>query len=254
MEEKSKSFVPIRQKKAFSDFKRHGESGRDRWLLTYADMITLLLVLFVVLFAISALNMAKYREFRQSAAQALGSYVPTATTTLPAVSNPAPKATPQTKLLGLIQEQLIAALSAKGLVGDVSISSDSTGITVGLAADSAFFGTDSAQLAPIGKEVVDVIAGVLKSYPNAIEVAGYTDNEPITGGVYATNWALSAARSTTVVIRMTKVGGVDPSSIALVGYGQYHPLASNATPGGQAKNRRVDIIVSSSIDFTTPGP
>jgi chemotaxis protein MotB len=213
-------------------------------------MITLLLVLFIVLFAMSAINMGKYRELKQSATQAMGSHVAITRTTTPSAPTVAPVASSLAHQLLQIQERLMLALSAKGLIGDVSVSSSATGLTVGLATDSAFFGTDSAQLAPAGKEIVDVVGTVLKSYPNAMEVAGYTDNEPITGGPYATNWALSAARAATVVIRLTKTGGVGPNRVALIGYGQYHPLVPNTSPASQAKNRRVDIIVSTSNSFT----
>ena len=250
MDEKPKSVVPIRRKRFSHADQDHHEPGEHRWLLTYADMITLLLVLFVVLFAMSAINMGKYRELKQSATQAMGSHVAITTTTTPSAAKVAPLASSQARLLAQIQERLMLALSAKGLVGDTSVSSSSAGLTVGLAKDSAFFGTDSAQLDPVGEEIVDVLAAVLKSYPNAIEVAGYTDNEPITGGPYATNWALSAARAVTVAIRLTKTDGVAPSRVALIGYGQYHPLVPNTSPAGQAKNRRVDIVVSPPSSFT----
>ena len=79
--------------------------------------------------------------------------------------------------------------------------------------------------------MVDTSAGVLKSYPNAIEVAGYTDDQPITGGPYANNWELSAARATTVVIRMTGTDALNPGQVVLLGYGQYHPLVPNTSAG-----------------------
>lgn len=250
MDKKPKSFVPIQRMRFSQDEDGHNEPGHHRWLLTYADMITLLLVLFVVMFAISAINMKKYREFKQSATQAIGSHVALTTTTTPAPSKATSVASLQARQLTQIHQQLIAALTAKGLAGDVNISSNSAGLAVGLATDSAFFGTDNAQLDSVGKEIVDVVASVLKSYPNAIEVAGYTDNQPITGGPYPNNWALSAARATTVVVRMTKRDGVAPSRVVLIGFGQYHPLASNSTPVGRAENRRVNIIVSPGNGFT----
>lgn len=221
------------------------ESGQERWLLTYADMITLLLVLFIVLFAISNIDQAKYREFKQSISKAVLSKVPHGTTK---VTSPV-KAKSAPNQLDQIEAKLSAALQAQGLLKDVTLSVNSTGLVEGLVSDSTFFGTNSADLSTVGKEIIDTSAGALKGYPNAIEVAGYTDNEPVLGGLYANNWALSAARATTVVIRMTKTDGVDPTHVALIGYGQYHPVASNATPAGQAQNRRVNIIVSPTSKF-----
>ena len=112
-----------------------------------------------------------------------------------------------------------------------------------------FFVTNSAVLSPVGEEIVDTSAGVLRGNPNAIEVAGYTDNQPITGGIYANNWALSAARATTVVIRMTGPDAVNPNQVVLLGYGQYHPLVPNTSAAGQAQNRRINIVVSPTTKF-----
>ncbi len=232
----------------------HGEPSGERWLLTYADMITLLLVLFIVLFAISTVNQAKYQEFKQSISKAVLSHVPHGTTNLVTTTVPEASQTnssTQASQLAQIQQQLESALSSQGLLGDVKISMQSAGLVVGLVTDSTFFGTDSADLTQIGKQIVDTASSVVKKFPNAIQVAGYTDNEPITGGPYASNWALSAARATTVVVRMTKTDGVDPSRVALIGYGKYHPLVSNSSPSGQAENRRVNIVVSPTASFTS---
>jgi chemotaxis protein MotB len=145
--------------------------------------------------------------------------------------------------------QLSSALSASGLLGDVTLTINSSGLVEGLVADTTFFTTNSAQLSSVGEQIVDTSAGVLKNYPNAIEVAGYTDNQPITGGPYANNWELSAARATTVVIRMTATDGMNPGQVVLLGYGQYHPLVLNTSPAAQAENRRVNIVVSPTANF-----
>lgn len=220
------------------------EVGQERWLLTYADMITLLLVLFIVLFALSAINPAKYREFRQSVTHAVNSQVPHGTTAVPTKSK-----APETNQLSKIEQKLRAALGAQGLLGDVTLTVNSSGLVEGLVSDATFFGTNSADLSPIGAKIIDTSASAIRQYQNAIEVAGYTDNEPVIGGQYPNNWALSAARATTVVVRMTKADGVDPSRVALIGYGQYHPLVSNDTPAGQAQNRRVNIVISPTANF-----
>ena len=232
----------------------HQESSQERWLLTYADMITLLLVLFIVLYAISTIDQAKYQEFKQSVTRALLTHTPHGTTNLnqnstAKLTNENTQANQQTNQLLQIEQELASALNAKGLLGSVTFSITSAGLVVGLVADSTFFGSDVADLTPQGMEVVDTSAGVLKVYPNAIEVAGYTDNVPITGGPYANNWVLSAARATSVVVRMTQIDGVNPGQVASIGYGQYHPLATNATAAGQSENRRVNIIVSPSSIF-----
>ena len=228
----------------------HGDASGERWLLTYADMITLLLVLFIVLFAISTVDQAKYQEFKQSVTNAVLSRTPHGATDVTSPSKSTlthPLSTPNQ--LAEIQQQLESSLNSQGLLGDVKIATDSSGLVVGLVTDSTFFGTDSADLTQIGRQIVDTVAVVIRAYPNAIEVAGYTDNQPITGGPYASNWALSAARATTVVVRMTKSDGVNPSQVALIGYGQYHPLVPDSSPNALAQNRRVNIVISPTNSF-----
>ena len=220
-------------------------------MLTYADMITLLLVLFIVLFALSKINQAKYRQFQQSVSHVklVGtSVVHGATST--ASRGPAPLSAAATARLRQIEQALTHALNLKGLLGDVTIKIDSSGLVEGLVADSTFFVTDSAQLSPLGEEIVDTSGHVLDSYPNNVDVAGYTDDQQITGGPFANNWALSAARSSTVVERLTTIDAVNPDRVVAIGYGQYHPVVPNNSPAAEAENRRVNIVVSRQ---STPG-
>lgn len=229
----------------------HEDMSQERWLLTYADMITLLLVLFIVLFALSKINQAKYRQFQQSVSHVklVGTSVVHGSTTT-ASRGPAPLAASATARLRQIQQALTHALSAKGLLGDVTITINASGLVEGLVADSTFFVTDSAQLSTLGDEIVDTSGRVLDSYPNNVDVAGYTDDQLITGGPYANNWALSAARSSTVVERLTTQDGVNPERVVAIGYGQYHPVVPNSSAAAQAENRRVNIVVSRQ---STPG-
>ncbi len=234
----------LRQRATRDSDVEHEEGGSERWLLTYADMITLLLVLFIVLFALSKINEAKYRQFQQSVSHTklVGDSVVHGTTTV-APKGPAPlSASPDN--LHRIEADLKAALRERGLLTDVEFSINSSGLVEGLVADSTLFATDSAQLTPLGIEIVDTSGGVIEHYTNAIVVAGYTDDEPITGGPYANNWALAAARSTSVVVRLTTADHVDPTRVVAVGYGQYHPVVPNDSPADRAENRRVNIVVS----------
>jgi chemotaxis protein MotB len=209
-------------------------------------MITLLLVLFIVLFALSRIDQAKFREFKQSVSHAVLSRTPKGPTKVQ--THVAAKSTPVNRLQE-IKQQLSAALNSKALLGDVTLTINSSGLVEGLVADDTFFSTNSADLSAVGEEIVDTSAGVLRDYPNAIEVAGYTDDQPITGGPYANNWDLSAARATTVVVRMTETDSVNAGQVVLLGYGQYHPLVPNTSPAAQAQNRRVNIVISPTSRF-----
>lgn len=219
----------------------------ERWLLTYADMITLLLVLFIVLFALSKVDQAKYKEFKQSVTRAVLSDTPHGTTH---IHNKPASSQMSTQQFQQLEQELKKALNSRGLLGDVTFSINSSGLTEGLVADSTFFVTASAELSAVGADIVDTSAGVLKKYTNAIEVAGYTDDRPISTGPYPNNWALSAARASTVVVRMTQSDHISPTQVILLGYGQYHPLVANTSPAGQAQNRRVNIVVKPTNKFS----
>jgi chemotaxis protein MotB len=226
-----------------SDLASH-ELNAERWLLTYADMITLLLVLFMVLFALSKINEAKYRQFVNSVShkKLVGSSVAHGTTTV--ASHGAAPLSAKPDELRQIERALSHRLAALGLLNDVTLSINASGLVEGLVADSTFFSTDSAALSPLGDEIVDTSGHVLAAYPNNIDVAGYTDDQVITGGPYADNWALSTARSTVVVERMTAADGVDPARVVAIGYGQYHPVVPNSSPEREAQNRRVNIVTA----------
>ena len=231
----------------------HGEGNAERWLLTYADMITLLFVLFIVLFALSKVNEAKYRQFQQSLREnkIVGVSIVKGTTIV-APRGPAPL-NPTPQQLHEIASQISKALAKAHLSSSVTLAVSANHLVEGLVNGSTYFKTDSAQLSPQGADVVDISAKAIAKFPANIEVAGYTDNEPITGGPYRDNWSLAAARADSVVDEMTSVSSISPTRVVIVSYGQYHPVASNATPKGQAVNRRVNIIVasgSSSLDLS----
>jgi len=222
----------------------HGEENSERWLLTYADMITLLFVLFIVLFALSKVNEAKYRQFQESLREnkIVGvSIVKGTTVVAPRGAQPL---NPTPNQLHQIASQIAKALAKAHLTTSVTLSVTANGLVEGLVNGSTFFQTDSAKLSAQGQMVVDISAKVIAQHPASIEVAGYTDNQPITGGPFRDNWDLAAARATTVVEEMTSTSPIDPSRVVAVSYGQYHPVASDGTPAGQAQNRRVNIIVS----------
>ncbi|MHB1583693.1 MAG: flagellar motor protein MotB [Acidimicrobiales bacterium] len=250
----------------------HEEEGNsERWLLTYADMITLLLALFVVLFALSTINNKKFLElklgltktFNQSPITSSGSnglLQQTDLTSHPGISQDrstvnAGHAAPidasssqsqsqsQSPSLAQISQQIDQALAQSNLSQYATTSVSTRAVTVQVLADKAFFAVDSANLGSVGDQVVDTIAGVIRADPNNVAVEGYTDNQPIYGGPYSSNWELSAARAADVVERLNAVDGLPMTRLQAIGYGQTHPIASNATPAGQAENRRIDVVI-----------
>jgi chemotaxis protein MotB len=247
----------------------------ERWLLTYADMITLLLALFIVLFAVSTINTKKFEAlalgFKQSFAPNPGvlpssngveqydSLTPTAgprqVQQTPSISAPSKQASATAKATALnasaeseltaVDQKLTQALAAKGLtaVAGLTTSIQSRGLVVQVLTDKVFFAIDSADLGPQGDTVVDTIASVLKSTTNGIDVEGYTENTPITGGPYTTNEELSAVRAASVVTRLVSVDGLDPDRLAATGFGDSDPAVPNDTPADKALNRRIDFVI-----------
>ena len=249
----------------------HEAAGMGRWLLTYSDMITLLLALFIILFAISTINAKKFMAFKMGITQSFNNVVQqtshngilpeeNALAAQPSITKPlspilqragATKTKVAQSDLAKVQAELSRQLTAAGLSSVTSVSRTRQGVVVEIFADKAYFANDNATLQAVGDKVIDTIGGVLRTVPNHVEVQGYTDDVPITGGPYASNWELSGARAAAAVVRLETVDGITPDRLSAVGFGTTHPVASNATPAGRAENRRIDVVV---LATTVPAP
>ncbi|HEX4081394.1 MAG TPA: OmpA family protein, partial [Acidimicrobiales bacterium] len=148
--------------------------------------------------------------------------------------------TPSLRQIATAIEQ---ALQAAGLTQDASTTTTTRSVVVQVLADKAYFALDSATLGTVGDQVVDTIAGVITGVPNDVAVEGYTDNQPIYGGPYASNWQLSAARAANVAQRLATVDAIAEARLSAVGYGETHPLVPDTSPANQAENRRVDVVI-----------
>lgn len=219
--------------------------GMERWLLTYSDMITLLLALFVVLYALSSLNHVKYSAFAKGLNVSFnnGTSAPSSARTQPSHTHGKGPVDTGASLSSLAA-QLRRALERAGLIKQVQLTSAPGVLVLGLITGKTYYGIDSAALSPTGAEVVDITGRVIRSHTNPVNVEGYTDNEPITGGPYRDNWQLSAERAVVVVERLQNVAHVNPAQLYIVGFGQYHPLVPNTSRANQAENRRVNIVIT----------
>jgi len=237
------------------------ENG-ERWLLTYADLITLLLALFVVLFAMSSINIKKFEAFKlgltasfsPNPVQLPGGNGLLTSPSLngqpgsPGASTLAGVGTAATgpvnaKQLVKLAAQLNAILASKGLSKYATVAAGPTSVVVQILADKVFYQSDSASLGTIGNAVVDTIAEIVRSQKNIIEVQGFTDDQPITGGPYASNWELSAARAAGVANRLNTFDGIPSTRIEATGFGDTHPVAPNTTAANMALNRRIDVVI-----------
>ncbi len=234
------------------------DTRQDRWVLSYADFITLLLAFFIVMYAISSVNEEKYRSisdvlsgvFEDSGRPAGASTQDPASDLAignavrpdaPAIEiDPADAAV--TEQLRSLQDQLQRRFSPHIEAGSMKIDGNDLWLSIELRA-AYLFGSASALPAIEADALLGKVAELLRGLDNPIHVEGFTDNQPIATDLYPSNWELSAARAAAVV-RILALNGVSPQRMAAVGYGEYQPAYSNRTAEGRGLNRRVLIVVS----------
>jgi chemotaxis protein MotB len=235
--------------------------NHERWLVSYADFITLLFAFFVVMYAISSVNQGKYNQLSSSLGSAFtGDISPRLGQQVNASEGSANKSSHKTTLIQPIklnqlrsqqmrERETMAAMALKlsnslsPLIsqGKIRMVQNNRGIRIDIH-DSLLFGSGSATLSASATEPLTQIADALKSNTNLIQVEGHTDNTPIHNEQFFSNWELSAMRATSLV-RMLNSAGVDESRLSAVGFGAAQPISDNATPDGRAKNRRVSIMI-----------
>ena len=236
--------------------KYHEEpDNHERWLVSYADFITLLFAFFVVMYAISSVNEGKYRVLSNSLNGAFSNVQNATPASAPANSpaiirlDPLPLVKPKVneslrkereQMKGMAKD-ILGALEPLVREGKVRVTQTSRGVTIEINA-SLLFPTGEARLAPDSIEALRAIASVLKFDTHAIQVEGYTDNVPISNSVFPSNWELSAVRASAVARLLTE-NGVDEQRVTAIGQGPKTPVNSNDTPEGRARNRRVTVTV-----------
>ncbi len=259
--------------------KGHGEEESDeRWLLTYADMITLLMALFMVLFSISVVNKSKFETLQRSLKEAFsGKILPGGSSIAQAGSNPTTKTpapdspfTPAAPSVVSVaappgakgskspsasnaqnEDQTFRTLKAqidryarhRGLSRVVSTTITPQGLRIRLLTDKVVFDSGSATVNAGGRPLIGEIATILdRENLHPIQVDGHTDDRPISTARFPDNWALSVARATSVVSLLID-DGVPPARLGAGGYAWYRPADTNTTAAGRARNRRVEILI-----------
>lgn len=214
--------------------RRREEEGEhhDRWLVSYADFVTLLLAFFVVMYAISSVNEGRYRVVSESLVKAFQTNQPEKAA--------AGKDTSHTGMQALA-DNINQVLEPMVRDGRVRVTQSSRGLAVEINA-SVLFEPGQAELQPASADILASVAKVLAKSPNGLEVEGHTDDSPIASPIYPSNWELSSARASRVV-RLFRSAGVDPRRMAAVGYGEYRSIESNDSPEGRARNRRVTVVI-----------
>lgn len=231
------------------------KNNLERWLLTYSDLITLLMTFFVVMYSLSSINLNKFTQLANSLGISLGTkyVIGDKTSTLPIDNNMINNINKNSKTQqknnntnneGVIEKKLQSYIEANHLSSYITLYSDERGIVISLQ-EPLLFNLGSADVLPQSRKVIDNISKVLKTIPNYIRVEGYTDDIPINNEKYKSNWELSAARATNV-IQVLVEDGINPERLIAVGYGQYKPVVPNTSEENRKKNRRVDIVIMKS--------
>ncbi len=206
----------------------------DRWVVSYADFITLLFALFTTLYAISVVDAEKLGRFVSSLNAALG------TETARQQGAMIPELARPVQLSDRIEYEL------RGVVGsfskEITVRRDERGVIVSLGA-SSLFASGSVEIKESSLKVLAELSLILKGVPNKVLIEGHTDSMPVRSSRYRSNWEISALRAVSVLRVFVERFGLPPERFIVAGYGEYKPLRENSTPEGRARNRRVDIVI-----------
>ncbi len=246
--------------------KKHAEHvNHERWLVSYADLLTLLFAFFVVLFASSVADKKKSTAMAaamQSAFSNSGAFDAHAKTppldagagnsqgTPTPLMTPLPTTPEGGDGAKAMEHSIKKATSGDALQGAVSVHASTDGTTISLN-DAGLFASGSGDLRP---EALGLLKKIAANLPNGdLRIEGHTDNQPIHSDRFRSNFELSTARAAAVTQALLEVTKITPSHFALAGYGEFRPAASNGTMEGRAKNRRVDIVVLHSAPVSSAG-
>ena len=269
--------MPARRKRR-EEHEEH--SNHERWLVSYADMMTLLMVLFIVMFAISQVDQRRFEMLKDGLAAGFGSSsspfqgsegtmsaeglqplqpirpdapsigagksdVRTSTGRAATTDQRYAEAVKEVASLERLRRRIEHVLAAKHFLDDVSMKIDERGLSISLVSRHIVFKDDVADLSPRGQQVLDALAPVIRSLPNQIDVDGHTNQVKVKPKYYPTDWELSSARAVTVLRYLHERGGVSARRMSAVAYGHERPLRDPALPGAAALNKRVDLVVLS---------
>jgi chemotaxis protein MotB len=267
--------------------------NHERWLVTYADMLTLLMVLFIVMFAMSQVDQKKYHALKTGLAAGFGTESSVMQGSEAVLEEQASAVSPELTTSQIFQDMsaeqqqlvvgavdaeesrrehrsyadaeaeadrlksieraILVALRKAGLQHDVQTTIDDRGLVVSLVSRHVVFQPDIADLSARGRRVVDTLAPVLLDVPNLLRIDGHTNQEPVKPRLFATDWDLSAARAVTVLRRLNEAGRLPQSRLSLSAFGHERPLVDPSRPRSQEVNKRVDIVVLPGTDDESSG-
>lgn len=223
----------------------------ERWLLTYSDLITLLLIFFIILYVMSSRDVVKFQAMADSIVEAFTGTKeivgeapgPSFIDGLKGLNRSGQKKETKQKLKAeYIRQEIERVAVAESLQSSISVNMDDRGIVIRMD-EKVLFGSGEADLGSNAREILKKVAKILTvNRTQYMRIEGHTDNVPISSARFPSNWELSADRATSVV-RLLTANGIDPRLLSAAGYGEHRPLANNNTIEGRNKNRRVEIVL-----------
>lgn len=240
--------------------KPHEEENGEAWLLPYSDLMTLLLALFIALFAISQTDQKKVSELSQAFSSAFNMGGPSFFSQMG--PNPGRQAEmpsdedkgnsayiQENQQLEEVQKKMQEYIDENSLDDQLSTELSEEGLMIRIK-ERALFPSGSAQLANQAQSIAPVVAGLLSSIPERVVISGHTDNVPINSAQYPSNWELSSARALTFMkFLLAQNSSLNPARFSAIGYSEYRPLADNSTEEGRQRNRRVEIFIARNYRF-----
>lgn len=245
------------------------KDNAERYLLTYGDLMNLLLIFFIILYSMSQVDSQKFQQLSSSFKDTFGSFNQGSMiktnggggSSIIALNpgespSPVPVVTPNPNTgtgtaeeVGekKVKEQVEKFINEQNLQGNVNVALEERGVVISITA-SLLFKSGSAEIEQDSLPVLDKLGNILLQVQgNHIRIEGHTDTDPIKTALYPSNWELSSARSTNVLRRLVDKAGINPQIISSVGYGEYRPKVPNTTEENKSANRRVDIVIIKSM-------
>ncbi len=216
----------IKRKRRYNEM----NTGHERWLISYADFVTLLFAFFVVMYSVSHINQEKYQQL-STTLEALFSSQETIETTTKNTRDE----------LSLLQKKLSEVLQQEINTGDITVQKNELWLEISLN-NRIVFDSGSVELSEQASAILKDISVAFIDNEYAIQVEGFADNIAINTVRHPSNWELSSARAAAVV-KLLVVYGIQPSRLAAVGYGEYQPITNNTTKQGRAQNRRISLMI-----------
>jgi chemotaxis protein MotB len=233
----SKRTTRVNSRLSFEDSFSEDDGEKDRYLITYADLITLLLGLFIILYAISSIDLQKYDSYTAALGSVFGKE-----NKLTDFEDSNLGITDRFNGMRTWKSTVNELIEINGLSDGVELIETDKGLTLRIM-DKILFNSGEAELNENAKVVLKQIAQVLSELPNEIRIEGHSDNVPISTPEYPSNWHLSVARATNTAHFLLNIEGITPDKLSIAGFAAYEPIKPNDTAEGRAKNRRVDIVI-----------